>query len=157
MKANFKSIILLILIVAGVLWAVSAFMGAGEEEEQFTYGDLVDALEVDAVKELTINGESTVLVKVYDYEYKDVAVPSDRPVLDEEGNPVFDGEGNPVYENDYVKTLFVYDTVKEHELVMVYSFQLERIDELAEGNERLSVYDVQPPKKLPGIRHIFLI
>ena len=41
MKANFKSILMLVVMVAVVLFAVSAFTGPTEDEDVFTYGDLI--------------------------------------------------------------------------------------------------------------------
>ena len=133
MKANFKSILMLVLMVAVVIFAVSAFTGSREEEDVFTYGDLIELLEADAVTELTVNGESTVIVKAY------------KPLTDAEGNYQYVGG-----ELSVDKAVIV-----DYELGMVYSFQLERITELAEanisgdGNLKSDKYIIEPAAETP--------
>ena len=138
MKANFKSILMLVLMVAVVIFAVSAFTGSKEEEDVFTYGDLIELLEADAVTELTVNGESQVIIKAF------------KPNQDAEGNYQY------ITLDDGSKILSVdYATVVDYELSMVYSFQLERITELAEanisadGNLKSDKYIVEPAAKTP--------
>ncbi len=121
MKANLKSILMLVLVVAAVLVSVSLFTGTKEEEETFTYGDLIEALNSDAVRELTVNGESMVIVKVYPM------------IKDADGKDVPDTAAE----------------AKEYELQMVYSFQLEHISELAEGKSNLESFDIEPAAKTP--------
>ena len=137
MKANFKSILMLVLMVAVVLLAVSAFTGPSKEEDVFTYGDLIELLEADAVTELTVNGESTVVLKAY------------KPTTDAEGNYLYTGEGEE-------KTLVVDKAViVDYELKMVYSFQLEKITTLAEanisadGNLKSDKYIIEPAAETP--------
>ena len=125
MKANFKSIITLVLMIAVVIFAVSMFTSSTEEEEVFTYGDLIERLNDDSVKELTVNGESTVLVKAYAY------------ATDENGQRVIDTS-----------------VTKDYELKVVYGFQLERISELAEFNQnspdgRLEKFNIEPAAETP--------
>ena len=108
MKSNFKSILMLVLMVAVVLLAVSAFNTPTEDKDVFTYGDLIELLDDDAVTELTVNGESTVVVKAH------------KPITNENGDIT-----------GYDENTFV-----DYELQMVYGFQLENIITLAAENVR---------------------
>ncbi len=124
MKVNFKSIIMLVLLVAVVILSVSVLTGNGDSEESFGYGDLVDALHADAVKEFTVNGESVAIVKIYPYTKDGTDYTVDRTAA-----------------------------AKEYELQVVYSFQLERICDLAEANHvlgsTLESFNIEPAAQTP--------
>ncbi len=130
MKANLKSIIMLVLMVAVVIFAVSMFTGSETEEDAFTYGDLIEALQADAVQELTVNGESTIVAKIYPY------------AKDELGNYIKLG-------GHYVPNTSA--AAVEYELQAVYSFQLEHISALAtdETNVNLQSFNIEPAAETP--------
>ncbi len=148
MKSNFKSFLMLIIMVVAVILAVSVFTDFDEEAEKFTYGDLVEALQNDAVKELKVDGESSVIAKIYAYRFDKI----EKPVYEDDGvTQKTDSDGNPVFETEEV---LVVDTatVTEYQLQIVYNFQLERISVLAEeslegGN--LEIYEIEPPEETP--------
>lgn len=74
MKFNYKSILMLILIVVLMITAVSIFSELGTEEDAFTYGDLVELFEDDAVYSITINGDYVAHVVAIEHEWKDGAI-----------------------------------------------------------------------------------
>ena len=62
MKANFKNIIMLVVMVLAVVIAVSLFSGLGDDKDEFVYSELVELLEKDLVTDFEISegGEVTV-------------------------------------------------------------------------------------------------
>ena len=66
MKVNFKSVLLLILVIVAVITAVSLFNHAKADKTDFTYGDLVQLFEEDKVISCIIDGESVVKIKSYE-------------------------------------------------------------------------------------------
>ena len=64
MKFNFKGIIMLVLIVAMMIAAVSIFSLVGEDEDIFTYSDLVEQFENDYVYSFNVDGNSVITVKL---------------------------------------------------------------------------------------------
>ncbi len=71
MKFNYKSILMLVLIVVLMIAAVSIFSGLGQDEDPFTYGELVELFEKDAVYSITIDGDYIAHVNAIEYEIKD--------------------------------------------------------------------------------------
>ena len=63
MKFNFKAIIMLVLIVAVMIAAVSIFSAQTPNDEKFTYSDLMDLFENDLVKSFNVDGNSVITVK----------------------------------------------------------------------------------------------
>ena len=125
MKVNFKSVLLLILAIFVVISAVSIFNQAQTDKTDFTYGNLKQLLEENAVIECEIDGELVAHVKAY-------AVNVDKEtgrllVNPETGELDYVNKGDPA-------------TVKEYTCQLVYTFQVSRIDELAEECESITYY-----------------
>ena len=125
MKVNFKSVLLLILAIFVVISAVSMFNQAQTDKTDFTYGNLKQLLEENAVIECEIDGELVAHVKAY-------AVNVDKEtgrllVNPETGEFDYVSKGDPA-------------TVKEYTCQLVYTFQVSRIDELAEECESITYY-----------------
>ena len=125
MKVNFKSVLLLILAIFVVISAVSMFNQAQTDKTDFTYGNLKQLLEENAVIECEIDGELVAHVKAY-------AVNVDKEtgrllVNPETGELDYVNKGDPA-------------TVKEYTCQLVYTFQVSRIDELAEECESITYY-----------------
>ena len=66
MKANFKSIIMLLVIVMGVLLAVSMFSNSQGEEDAFVYSDLKDLFNEDLVTSFVVDESGIITVKALD-------------------------------------------------------------------------------------------
>ncbi len=64
MKANLKSIIMLLLIVGIFIVAVSV-LNNNKEEDKFVYSELVELFEEDRVKTFTVNAENVITVEAY--------------------------------------------------------------------------------------------
>ena len=125
MKVNFKSVLLLILAIFVVISAVSMFNQAQTDKTDFTYGNLKQLLEENAVIECEIDGELVAHVKAY-------AVNVDKEtgrllVNPETGELDYVSKGDPA-------------TIKEYTCQLVYTFQVSRIDELAEECESITYY-----------------
>ena len=125
MKVNFKSLLLLILIVFAVITAVSMFNKAQADKVDFTYDDLIQLFEEDAVTSCIIDGESIVTVKAFEVE------------LDNDGRLKKDANGAFIYATD--KNGNLKETKYTFELT--HSFQVEKIDYFASSNANIKYYD----------------
>ncbi len=105
MKANLKSILMLILIVVGFIVAVS-FLNNNKKEDEFVYSELVELFDKDLVKEFTVDAKSQITVIAY------------QTKTDENGATIADKDK---------------DTVK-YEYKFHYNTQIEEINELARRN-----------------------
>ena len=127
MKANFKSILILLIIVGIVIVGTSYFMGEGNDEDAFTYSDLVVLFENDLVKEFVVDEDAT--MKLIAYQAVIDANNNFQILLDESGNR------------------------KEYELEYKFSYelQLQRIMEIVESgnNKNLVDYDFTPEEETP--------
>ena len=112
MKVNFKSILLLVLVVFTVIAAVTFFNDLNADKTDFTYGDLVQLFEENSVVSCIIDGDSLVTVKAKEVE------------TDENGRLKKNEDGNFIYKND--GTVF-----KEYSFQLNYMFQVEHVNELA--------------------------
>ena len=65
MKANLKSIVLLVVLVAVIVTAVSYFSDNGKGEESFSYADLVEMFELDLVKSFEVDGNLLMTLVAY--------------------------------------------------------------------------------------------
>ena len=72
MKVNFKSILMLILIVLAVIIAVSFVTDRLGDDEEISYGEVIQKFEKDEVKEATIDGDYTLIL----YAKKETSVGS---------------------------------------------------------------------------------
>ncbi len=145
MKANIKSIILIILIFAVVIAAVAIFTTAIKTEEEFLYSDLVELFDNDLVTSFDVDGKLIMTVEAI--------------VPKRENGTIVYNEGKPVYEIDSATG----EPKKEkHEYSLSYNFQLEDINDLARRNysgigadgkvyTNLKNYNYQPPAETPWI------
>ena len=131
MKANFKSIIMLLVIVMGVLLAVSMFSNSQGEEDAFVYSDLKDLFNEDLVTSFVVDESGIITVKALD------------PIRDEFGAITgykTDKDGKRV--------------VKTYEYQFSYNTQIEEINEIARekydnGGTNLVEYDFVPTPETP--------
>ena len=132
MKVNFKSVLLLIFIIFAVITAVSMFNKANSDKTDFTYGNLKQLLEEDAVIECVIDGDLVAHVKAY-------AVKTDnngKLMLKDNGDFDYVGKGDPA-------------TIKEYTCELMYNFQIDKIDELAENCESMEYYNYLKAEETP--------
>ena len=132
MKVNFKSVLLLIFIIFAVITAVSMFNQANSDKTDFTYGNLKQLLEEDAVIECVIDGDLVAHVKAY-------AVKTDsdgKLIVNANGNFDYVGKGDPA-------------TIKEYTCELMYNFQIDKIDELAEKCESMEYYNYLKAEETP--------
>ncbi len=135
MKANFKSILLLVVMVIGALILVSVLSGNGDGEDKFTYSDLIDLFEEDMVHSFVVDPDSVITLKALQYTY------------DDRGNVIRDMNGKPVYKTDKNGNL----SLAEYTFAFTNEFQLYRLDTLiSEGNnENLVEYDFERAAETP--------
>ena len=146
MKANFKSIIMLLLIVAVVITTVSVFSRRNGDEDEFVYSDLIELFDKDLVTTYTVDGNLNMKVKALviktDANGKELFDDKDGDGVADSGEYIYitDDKGNSV--------------VKEYLITLTYSFQLEEINDIAEakikeGNTNLKDYSYEPPEQAP--------
>ena len=129
MKVNFKSLLLLGVIIVAMLVSVSLFNSAADEPEKFTYSDAIDNFENNMVYSFVIDGNSNLKLVLIQSE------------VDANGNntwvPKLDAKGNYV--------------TYEEEIGLTFTVQVTQILGLAESAEltRLTDYDVLEPATAP--------
>ncbi len=129
MKVNFKSLLLLGVIIVAMLVSVSLFNSAADEPEKFTYSDAIDNFENNMVYSFVIDGNSNLKLVLI------------RSEVDANGNntwvPKLDAKGNYV--------------TYEEEIGLTFTVQVTQILGLAESPEltRLTDYDVLEPATAP--------
>ena len=126
MKANMKSIIMLLVIIAVAIVAVSLITAGITKEETFGYSDIIDLFNDDMVYSFEVDGDLTIKIKAL--------------VKDNEGNFKTDKNGNFEF--------------KTYTYSLSYNFQLEQINALAyakymDGTSNLKEYDYNPPAETP--------
>ena len=132
MKVNFKSVLLLIFIIFAVITAVSMFNQANSDKTDFTYGNLKQLLEEDAVIECVIDGDLVAHVKAYAVKTDS----DDKLIVNANGNFDYVGKGDPA-------------TIKEYTCELMYNFQIDKIDELAENCESMEYYNYLKAEETP--------
>ena len=133
MKANFKNIIILILIVGIVIVFASFLMNGAKDEDKFVYSDLVDLFEADLVRDFVVDDKGTIKLNAFV-----VTVGEDGSLnyeLDDKGE-------RKVKEYTYT---FSY---------IGYEFQLGKIISIieansADGSTNLKEYDFEPTPETP--------
>ena len=125
MKANFKSIIMLVLTVAVIVTAVSFFNQNKDSAEDIVYSELLELFEVDLVKSYEVDGNLVMSLVIY------------TPDLDENKNYKL-VDGKAVYK---LKEDGVTPVTEKREYTLGYNFQLTQINEIAENCERLEKYE----------------
>ncbi len=128
MKADIKSIIMLLVIVLAVVLGVSYFSKDKTPEDEFTYSDLIELLDDDVVVSFVIDQNNVITVKSYKY-------------TKENGTIVFE-------EKDGEKVLVT------SEYTFSYTTQVEEILALAKANKAkenaiLTEYDVESMPETP--------
>ena len=130
MKANLKSILMLIFMVGAVLIAVSIFSGNREEEDKFVYSDLIQLFEEDLVQSFVVDENANIEVTVL------------KPIRDSEGNITGYEEKDGKRVTESKTYTFSYNT------------QIEEINALAykmysNGETNLIEYDYKPTPETP--------
>ena len=129
MKANFKSILLLIILVGAVIVGVS-FFSSQNEEEDFVYSDMIQMFKEDRVTSFVVDSDSIIHLTVLEVQRNEL----NEIVLDENGNP------------KYVE--------KEYSYEFTYTTQIDEINAIARekyesGNSNLKKYDYEAPEETP--------
>ena len=138
MKANFKNIIMLVLIVGAFIFAVSMLNNAKQEDE-FVYSELVELFEEDMVKSFVVD------------ESGEITVVSYLAAKDQDGNVLRDGAGKIILDVDSKTGKAKEETLK---LKLNYNAQIEQINDKAyemfttEGS-RLEEYNFKAPEETP--------
>ena len=141
MKANIKTIILIVVIFAVIIAAVSIFTSTLKKEEDFVYSDLVDLFENDLVTSFDVDGNLKMTV---------VALKIER---DKDGNPVLDQSGAF---KQIIDEKTGNPATESYSYSLSYNFQLDQINELALRNYQgggkyvnLKDYNYQRPAETP--------
>ena len=127
MKVNYKGIAMLVLLIAVMVSAIYMFSDQPEDEDIFTYSDLIDLFEDDLVYKFYVDGESVITV----YSLK----------------PLYNADGQLIgYEQNGGKYV-----LEENKYAFTDSFQLARIDKIiSEGNlQNLEEYNFERPAATP--------
>ena len=133
MKVNYKSILLLSLVVILVISAVSFFTKANADKTDFTYGDLVQLFEEGTVTSCVIDGESVVTVRAYKVQ------------TDKDGRLMKDENGFFIYEQKDDGSFID----KEYSFKLNYMFQVEHINELATSSTGIDYYNYLAVEETP--------
>ena len=134
MKVNYKSLLWLILLIVAVIVAVSVVSDLRSDKTEFTYGNLIQLFEDEAVISCVVDGESVVTVKAYEVK------------TDKDGNLLMKADGSGF---DYVFDENGNRKVKEYSYELTYNFQLERIDNLVANSEGIEYYNYLRAEETP--------
>ena len=136
MKANFKSIIMLILVVAAIIIAVTAFPGNKGSKDEFVYSELLELFGLDLVESYVVDESGVITVKAL------------KPVRDTNGNIISEnGKGKYEVKDDKI----VYET---YYYQFSYNLQIEEINNIARekleaGNTNFKEYNYVPTPETP--------
>ncbi len=139
MKANFKNIAMLLLIVCLVVFAVTYFTNAKDKEDDIVYSDIVQMFEDDLVTSFVVNESGLITIKHL------------VPDLDEDGGYKFDGEGKiEIKKNEKGENV-----TKTFEYQFSFQTQINEINEIAKENLKkektnLVEYDYLPAPEAPA-------
>ena len=125
MKANFKSIIMLVVTVAVIVTAVSFFTQNRDSDEDIVYSELIELFEVDLVKSYEVDGDLNMTLVIF------------KPDLNDDKTYKLDSDGKAVYKLKEDGA----PVVEKREYKLSYNFQLTQINEIAENCERLEKYE----------------
>lgn len=140
MKANLKSIAMLIVIVLAVLISVSLLSNSTNKKDEFVYSDLVQLLKDDMVTSFVVDENNVITVKAYSYQ------------KDPNGDYITDDTGNKQYVIDD-KTQ--KPKVTEYKYTFSYVAQIEELLTLAQTNldkgeaTNLKEYDFKAAAETP--------
>ena len=110
MKSNFKSILMLVLLIAVVLVATSIFSDQLNKDDKFVYSDLLELFEEDLVRDFEVNEKGD--ITLHAYVVKENADGSYTFELDEKGER----------------------KVKEYEYSFSYELQIDKVVDIIEKN-----------------------
>ena len=130
MKANLKSIILLVIIIAVIIGGVTFFIKNNDKGETFKYSDIIEHFENDRVKSFVIDG--------------DLLLTADIIQVDENGALKVDENGNFITESRSVQLTYLLQV----ERIMEYT-EAKYNDEHEKIETNLSKYDIEMPKGTP--------
>ena len=129
MKANLKSIILLLAIIVGVIFTTTFITNNSRAQDEFVYSELIELFDKDLVTSFVVDESNTIHVKAYvpkkgengEYVYENNALVLE---LDRDGNP----------------------KITEYNYTFSYTLQVEQINDiakqmLASGTSNLKEYD----------------
>ena len=133
MKINYKSLVLLLVLVVGMIIMVSAFSNTNANAP--TSGEVMEYFENDRVYYFEVDGYSVLKIQYLQYE------------VDAEGTPIIGSDGNYIFKRNAKGE---YD-LGYTEYSLVYQFELEKIIEIATSGElkNLSGYNIQPVASAP--------
>ena len=137
MKANFKNILLLLLIVVSVILAVSFIAGSLNNEEELKYSQILQMFEDDIVVSFEVDDSLNLTLTTL------------TPERNDDGSYKKDSFGNLIFKKENGK--FVYTTVT---FGLSYSLQLSEINDIAKekiaaGNTNLQSYNYSEPVPTP--------
>ena len=133
MKVNFKSLILLILAIFVVISAVSMFQQAQADKTDFTFGNFKQLLEENAVVECIIDENLVAHIRAYEVETDE----NGKLMVDEQtGKFVYKGYGDD-------------KTLKEYTCPLMYTFQVDKIDDLVYESESVEYYNYLKAEETP--------
>ena len=139
MKANFKNIAMLLLIVCGVVFAVTYFTSAKDKEDDVVYSDIVQMFEDDLITSFVVDENGLITIKHL------------VPDLDEAGGYIIDpSTGRPVIKKNEKGE----DVTKTFEYQFSFQTQIDEINALAKENfekdeSNLVEYDYKPTPETP--------
>ena len=130
MKANFKNIIIFIVIVGLVIVGTSFFMDQSKKEDKFLYSDLLELFEEDLVRDFVVDEKATIKLNAYVVTKNDDG--TYKFELDDKGEK----------------------KVKEYTYTFSYELQLNKIisiveENIADGETNLVEYDFLPTQETP--------
>ena len=137
MKANFKSIITLLVIIVSVILMTNFIVGSNQKKDEFVYSELIELFEEDLVTSFVVDETNTITVKTL------------IPKKNADGSYVYENNERvyETYENGDRKT-------EEHSYRFSYTLQVEQIngiarEMLASGTSNLKEYDYKAAAETP--------
>jgi len=133
MKANFKNILMLVIMVVAVLIGVSLFSGLGEDKDEFVYSELVELFDENLVTEFEINENGEITVKYL------------NPIIDPTTGEVTSYEKDNKGDNKIYTETYTFS----------YTVQIEKLIDKVEGmtaagtNTNLVQYNIVPTPETP--------
>ena len=135
MKANFKNIIILLVVVGIVIAGVSFFMNNTKDESKFGYSDLLELFEKDLVRDFVVDANGVMKLNAY------------VVTMNEDGSYEF--ELNDKEERKVVEYSYAFSYVS-------YEIQLNKIISIIEEHQaredytpNLQHYDFEAPEETP--------
>ncbi len=137
MKANFKNIIFLVVLIVAVIISVTFISQSLNKEEDFKYSDVLQLFEDDLVVSFEVDNSLNLTLKTL------------TPELNDDGSYKTDNNGIVYKKNnkgEYVYTIYEY--------VLSYNLQLDEINEIAklkvaDPNSNLVEYNYSEPEQTP--------